>query len=193
MIKGGGGQLFALNYYTKDNILRWYCMLELYNMTNEVRRVPKYRYNGEYVLQPKESVEIHEEHAYFFKPYSQIGVVVRVGVNKKSNQQVLDINPEEVATNTEESEKESEKPEEQVEKQVKETPIEGKDDKEITEETTEETTEKTDNNTYEEIRNNVDNMSMSELRDTATKMGIYIKGVRKKEDIKELILNKINA
>lgn len=184
-------------------------MLELYNMTNEVRRVPKYRYNGEYVLQPKESVEIHEEHAYFFKPYSQIGVVVRVGVNKKSNQQVLDINSEEVTTNT----KESEKPEEQVEKQVEETPIEGKDDKEITEEiteetteevieeitektteeTTEKTTEKSDNNTYEEIKNNVDNMSMSELRDTATKMGIYIKGVRKKEDIKELILNKINA
>ena len=168
-------------------------MLELYNMTNEVRRVPKYRYNGEYVLQPKESVEIHEEHAYFFKPYSQIGVVVRVGVNKKSNQQVLDINPEEITPNT----KESEKPEEHVEKQVEETPIEGKDDKEITEETTEKTTEeiteKTDNNTYEEIKNNVDNMSMSELRDTATKMGIYIKGVRKKEDIKELILNKINA
>lgn len=172
-------------------------MLELYNMTNEVRRVPKYRYNGEYVLQPKESVEIHEEHAYFFKPYSQIGVVVRVGVNKKSNQQILDINPEEITTNT----KESEKPEEHVEKQVEETPIEGKDDKEITEETTEktteetteETTEKSDNNTYEEIKNNVDNMSMSELRDTATKMGIYIKGVRKKEDIKELILNKINA
>lgn len=164
-------------------------MLELYNMTNEVRRVPKYRYNGEYVLQPKESVEIHEEHAYFFKPYSQIGVVVRVGVNKKSNQQVLDINPEEVTANT----KESEKPEEQIEKQVEETPIEGKDDKEVTKETTEETTEKPDNNTYEEIKNNVDNMSMSELRDTATKMGIYIKGVRKKEDIKELILNKINA
>ena len=69
-------------------------MLELYNMTNDIKRVPRYRYTGEYVLKPKGSVPIHEEHAYFYKPYAQIGVVVRVSKSSMPEQQVLDIKSE---------------------------------------------------------------------------------------------------
>ena len=35
-------------------------------------------------------------------------------------------------------------------------------------------------------------MSISELRDKATNMGINIKGIRKKEEIKNLILDKLS-
>ena len=52
-------------------------MLELYNMTSEIKRVPKFRYNGKYILQPFESVDIEDSMAYFFKPYARVGVVVR--------------------------------------------------------------------------------------------------------------------
>lgn len=52
-------------------------MLELYNMTSEIRRIPMFRYNGKYELQPFESVDIEDSTAYFFKPYARVGVVVR--------------------------------------------------------------------------------------------------------------------
>ena len=52
-------------------------MLELYNTTNDVKRIPKYKYNGKYVIPPHGSVKIDEEQAYFFKPYARVGIVVR--------------------------------------------------------------------------------------------------------------------
>lgn len=52
-------------------------MLELYNTTNDVKRIPKYKYNGKFVIPPHGSVRIEDEQAYFFKPYARIGIVVR--------------------------------------------------------------------------------------------------------------------
>lgn len=52
--------------------------MELYNTSNRVRVIPKYRYNGTYSLQPRQAVEIEDYMTTFFKPYSKVGVVVRV-------------------------------------------------------------------------------------------------------------------
>jgi hypothetical protein len=53
-------------------------MLELYNTTDRVRRVPKYHYAGEFVLKPRSAVDIEDFMADFYKPWGRIGIVVRV-------------------------------------------------------------------------------------------------------------------
>lgn len=180
-------------------------MLELYNMTNDIKRVPRYRYTGEYVLKPKGSVPIHEEHAYFYKPYAQIGVVVRVSKSSMPEQQVLDIKSENTPKSSEEP---------AVDK-VNNTDDLAQDNNTITDITditditetkeTEETNQKSEGNL--ELNNlelnaesglsedelaEIEDMSISELRDKATNMGINIKGIRKKEEIKNLILDKLS-
>ena len=52
--------------------------LELYNTTDRVKTIPRFRYNGKYVLQPHQSVDIESYMTSFFKPYSKVGIVVRV-------------------------------------------------------------------------------------------------------------------
>lgn len=166
-------------------------MLELYNMTNDIKRVPKYRYTGEYVLKPKGSVPIHEEHAYFYKPYAQIGVVVRVSKSSMPEQQVLDIKSE----NTPKSN------EERTVDKVNNTDDLTQDNNAITKtEETEENNKKIEDNLElnaesglsEDELAEIEDMSISELRDKATNMGINIKGIRKKEEIKNLILDKLS-
>lgn len=166
-------------------------MLELYNMTNDIKRVPRYRYTGEYVLKPKGSVPIHEEHAYFYKPYAQIGVVVRVSKSSMPEQQVLDIKSENTPKSTEKH---------TVDK-VNNTDDLTQDNIAITEmKKTEETNEKNEDNLElnaesglsEDELAEIEDMSISELRDKATNMGINIKGIRKKEEIKNLILDKLS-
>ena len=166
-------------------------MLELYNMTNDIKRVPRYRYTGEYVLKPKGSVPIHEEHAYFYKPYAQIGVVVRVSKSSMPEQQVLDIKSENTPKSNEEH---------TVDK-VNNTDDLTQDNNAITEtKKTEETNEKIEDNLElnaesglsEDELAEIEDMSISELRDKATNMGINIKGIRKKEEIKNLILDKLS-
>lgn len=66
-------------------------MLELYNTTNDVKRIPKYKYNGKYIIPPHGSVRIEDEQAYFFKPYARVGIVIR-----KPMGQVQEIEPETV-------------------------------------------------------------------------------------------------
>ena len=163
-------------------------MLELYNMTNDIKRVPRYRYTGEYVLKPKGSVPIHEEHAYFYKPYAQIGVVVRVSKSSMPEQQVLDIKSENTPKSNEKH---------TVDK-VNNTDDLTQDNKAITEtKEIEETDKKSEDNLElnaesglsEDELAEIEDMSISELRDKATNMGINIKGIRKKEEIKNLIIN----
>lgn len=166
-------------------------MLELYNMTNDIKRVPRYRYTGEYVLKPKGSVPIHEEHAYFYKPYAQIGVVVRVSKSSMPEQQVLDIKSENTPKSNEKH---------TVDK-VNNTDDLTQDNNAITEtKKTEETSKKSEDNLElnaesglsEDELAEIEDMSISELRDKATNMGINIKGIRKKEEIKNLILDKLS-
>lgn len=166
-------------------------MLELYNMTNDIKRVPRYRYTGEYVLKPKGSVPIHEEHAYFYKPYAQIGVVVRVSKSSMPEQQVLDIKSENTPKSNEKH---------TVDK-VNNTDDLTQDNNAITEtKEIEETDKKIEDNLElnaesglsEDELAEIEDMSISELRDKATNMGINIKGIRKKEEIKNLILDKLS-
>lgn len=172
-------------------------MLELYNMTNDIKRVPRYRYTGEYVLKPKGSVPIHEEHAYFYKPYAQIGVVVRVSKSSMPEQQVLDIK----------SENRPKSSEEHTVDKVNNTDYLTQDNNAITDITDitetkeiEETNKKSEDNLElnaesglsEDELAEIEDMSISELRDKATNMGINIKGIRKKEEIKNLILDKLS-
>lgn len=166
-------------------------MLELYNMTNDIKRVPRYRYTGEYVLKPKGSVPIHEEHAYFYKPYAQIGVVVRVSKSSMPEQQVLDIKSENTPKSTEKH---------TVDK-VNNTNDLAQDNNAIIEtKKTEEINKKSEDNLElnaesglsEDELAEIEDMSISELRDKATNMGINIKGIRKKEEIKNLILDKLS-
>lgn len=63
--------------------------VELYNTTNQIKRIPRYRYNGKYVFEPHQSYEIDSEQAYFFKPYARIGIVIRSIVNSKSSEDVV--------------------------------------------------------------------------------------------------------
>ena len=52
-------------------------MLELYNRSRYTAKVPRYRYNGQYVIKPGESQVIEDDQAPFFRPYSRIGVIIR--------------------------------------------------------------------------------------------------------------------
>lgn len=52
-------------------------MLELYNTTKDTKRIPKFNYNGKYVIKPHEAVDIQDDQAFFFKPYAKAGIVVR--------------------------------------------------------------------------------------------------------------------
>lgn len=57
-------------------------MLEIYNTTNRVRRVPKFRYAGQYTIPPKSAIDIEDYMADFYKPWASIGVVVRMKAGK---------------------------------------------------------------------------------------------------------------
>lgn len=53
-------------------------MLELYNTTDRVRRVPKFHYAGQYTIKPKTAIDIEDYMADFYKPWARVGLVVRV-------------------------------------------------------------------------------------------------------------------
>lgn len=36
-------------------------MLELYNTTKQIKKIPKYRYNGTYTIAPYKTVDIEED------------------------------------------------------------------------------------------------------------------------------------
>lgn len=57
-------------------------MLEIYNTTNRVRKVPKFRYAGQYTILPKSAIDIEDYMADFYKPWARIGVVVRMKAGK---------------------------------------------------------------------------------------------------------------
>lgn len=57
-------------------------MLELYNSTDTIKRIPRYRYNGTYTFMPFEAKPIEDDWAWFFKPYYPVGIYVRVRKEK---------------------------------------------------------------------------------------------------------------
>ena len=141
-------------------------MLELYNTTKEVKSIPKYRYNGTYTLMPYKSVDIEEEQAYFFKPYSRIGVVVRCKANRGAEPSVV---VEEVAS------------EPDLADEVSETVFEAPDEEVV------EAVEEVSQTVFTE-EDFVDK-SLSELKDMAESIGLDASDCRRKNQVIELIKN----
>ena len=141
-------------------------MLELYNTTKEVKSIPKYRYNGTYTLMPYKAVDIEEEQAYFFKPYSRIGVVVRCKANRGAEPSVV---VEEVVS------------EPDVADEVSETVFEAPDEEVV------EAVEEVSQTVFTE-EDFVDK-SLSELKDMAESIGLDASDCRRKNQVIELIKN----
>lgn len=191
-------------------------MLELYNTTNDVKRIPKYKYNGKYIIPPHGSVRIEDEQAYFFKPYARVGIVIR-----KPMGQVKVIEPEtveevvpvvdepveniEVKDETEDVLGSSENESESV-------PVEEMEELEIDSNNAEDTFEEMEDigsieletvpveqEEIEEIESeqpkytaeDLEDMNINKLRAIARELGIDITGIRKKKEIKKKIVENL--
>lgn len=151
-------------------------MLELFNVNNYSITVPKFNYEGRYLLPGKGFVEIEEDTADFFKPYSVIGAVVRKKVTKEEIKEEVEEVPV-VQTVREDVEVETSPivddvpvayPKIELEEDVVE---EGIEEPEYTEES-------------------LRFKSLYELKEIADSMGIEV-NTRKKEDIRKIILNNL--
>ena len=168
--------------------------VELYNVSKYIRKIPKYRYNGSYVLQPGESVVIERDKINFFKPYAAIGVVVRNIVPVKEEE----VEKEVVTFGY--AEAISEKPVEKVEttttvavaeEKVEEPVVEVVDvpqEEIVVEEPVEEEKEE-----VEEVKDvpdlsKLEDMNLNQLKEMAKSLGIKeAASIRKKADIRDLI------
>lgn len=59
---------------------------ELVNFSNTTHKIPRFNYNGEYILKPGEAVPIEDEQGFFFKPYAVLGIGVRAVVDKEEKE-----------------------------------------------------------------------------------------------------------
>ena len=164
--------------------------VELFNSTNEIRRIPRYRYDGKYVLGPKESVEINSDQAFFFKPYAKIGVLVRnvISENKEPKKEVENV--EVVKEDKEEKETES-KEVNFVEVKTENTESGVVNETEKVEEITSEPVEavETPNETTGYTEESLAGKKAVELRTIAESLGIDTTGLSKIQ-LKEAILSK---
>ena len=169
--------------------------VELCNVSKYIRKIPKYRYNGSYVLKPGESVVIERDKINFFKPYAAIGIVVRNIVPVKEEKEV----EKEVVTFGY-AEAISEKPVEKVEttttvavaeEKVEEPVVEVVDvpqEEIVVEEPVEEEKEE-----VEEVKDvpdlsKLEDMNLNQLKEMAKSLGIKeAASIRKKADIRDLI------
>lgn len=153
--------------------------VELCNVSKYIRKIPKYRYNGSYILKPGESVVIERDKINFFKPYAAIGIVVR-----------------NIVTQVEEVEKGviPEKPVEVVE-EIKEEPV--VETAEVTQEEIvikEPEKEEVKEDIKEEVvketpdLSKLEDMNLNQLKEMAKSLGIKeAASIRKKADIRDLI------
>lgn len=156
--------------------------VELYNTSKYVRRIPKYRYNGSYILQPGDSVIIDRDKTSFFKPYSSIGVVVRSKVDLEELKDEKDIISQEKIEKTKEIKKDVEEIKDTVE-----TTVTGKEENVVVESVVEGTL-KDDIGKDRIDLSKLDSMGLNQLKDMAKSLGIKeAASMRKKADIRELI------
>lgn len=181
-------------------------MLELYNMTNDVKRIPKFNYDGKFVIKPHEAVDIQDDQAFFFKPYAKVGIVVRCKKDPEPRK------PETVTIRTGNAvqggfidvglgggvEKETlssptyEETEPVKEVEVVETPAEV-----VTEPVVEESTP-AETETVEApvlpvyTEEQLSEMNREQLREAAKTLGLDASTMGRKQDIKDLILFKQN-
>ena len=167
--------------------------LELYNTTDKIKSVPKFRYNGKYTLRPFEAVGIEEYMTDFFAPYAKIGVVVR-SIPVVNNETSDDIT-EGVVENAVSDEAAIEPVEEAVEDKtddVSDTLVE-----EVKDEPTEEVTDATEETPEEEevseeksgyTREELSLMTMKDLRELAASMDIDVSDIRRKDPLIDAII-----
>lgn len=169
--------------------------VELYNVSKYIRKIPKYRYNGSYVLQPGESVVIERDKINFFKPYAAIGIVVRNIVPVKEEKEV----EKEVVTFGY-AEAISEKPVEKVETtttvavaedRVEEPVVEVVDvpqEEIVVEEPVGEEKEEVEEVKETPDLSKLEDMNLNQLKEMAKSLGIKeAASIRKKADIRDLI------
>lgn len=153
---------------------------ELYNTTNKVKTVPKYRYNGVYMLKPYGTVDIEEFTTSFFKPYSKIGVVVRAKIETVESSEAEKSIGEEQKADEENETKE-------VVKEVKVEDVSIKEDISVETESEEPvvvTTAYSEDELYEK--------NMKELKEIASSMNLDITDTRKKDVLVKAILDAQN-
>ena len=152
--------------------------VELCNVSKYIRKIPKYRYNGSYILKPGESVVIERDKINFFKPYVAIGVVVRNIVTpvKEVEEEVIPEKPAEVV------EEIKEEPVVETAKVTQEETVDREPEKEeVKEEIKEEVKETPD-------LSKLEGMNLNQLKEMAKSLGIKeAASMRKKADIRELI------
>lgn len=168
--------------------------VELCNVSKYIRKIPKYRYNGSYVLQPGESVVIERDKINFFKPYAAIGIVVRniAPVEEVEKKEVfisgyVDTTSENsvdgVETTTTVAVIEKEEPVVEItevtqEEIVIKEPEKGEVKEEIKEETVKEIPD----------LSKLEDMNLNQLKELAKSLGIKeAASIRKKADIRDLI------
>lgn len=157
-------------------------MLELFNTTNKVRRIPKYRYNGVFILNPKSSVDIEEFAAKFFEPWRRVGVVVRVKTEKV-----------EEISNTDEEISSGEYVSEETDDILDQETLQGESSDKEDEITETKEISNTDEKEPEYTPEYLSELSLKELKDIAISLGIELGDARKKAVVVEAILNKKNS
>lgn len=161
--------------------------VELCNVSKYIRKIPKYRYNGSYVLQPGESVVIERDKINFFKPYAAIGIVVRnIAPVEEVEKEVISERPleeEKIVNTVEVVEEIKEEPVvETVEVTQEEIVIEEPEKEEVREKIKEETVKETPD------LSKLEDMNLNQLKEMAKSLGIKeAASMRKKADIRDLI------
>lgn len=152
--------------------------VELCNVSKYIRKIPKYRYNGSYILKPGESVVIERDKINFFKPYSAIGIVVR-NIVTKVEKEVIE-SKEVISNESVDDDKLTETTESHVEKVSVEEPV-GELKEEIVEDIKEEVKDVPD-------LSKLDSMNLNQLKEMAKGIGLKeAASMRKKVDVRNLI------
>jgi len=162
--------------------------VELCNVSKYIRKIPKYRYNGSYILKPGESVVIERDKINFFKPYAAIGIVVRNIVTQveEVEKEVIPEKPvedEKVVNTVEVVEEIKEEPVvEATEVTQEEIVIKEPEKEEVKEEIKEEIVKETPD------LSKLEDMNLNQLKEMAKSIGIKeAASIRKKADIRDLI------
>ena len=152
--------------------------VELCNVSKYIRKIPKYRYNGSYILKPGESVVIERDKINFFKPYAAIGIVVR-NIVTKVEKEVIE-SKEVISNESVDDDKLTETTESHVEKVSVEEPV-GELKEEIVEDIKEEVKDVPD-------LSKLDSMNLNQLKEMAKGIGLKeAASMRKKVDVRNLI------
>lgn len=163
-------------------------MLELYNTTKQIKKIPKYRYNGTYTINPFDSVDIEDDQAYFFKPYSRVGIVIRCKSDSGAEraEQAEKVVKEQVKSEVkvEPIKEKVEEVKEEVKSEVEEAQPEVEDVVD-----TIESEDKVEEFKQVYTKESFDGMSLAEIKDLAESMGLDTSNCKRRVHAIDLILD----